>query len=108
MLVRFLGLDDSVGSVEFYVDPTLGSNAREYARLLNDLDQRGLLVWSQAPKVQCYVFVVARKKPSAFGAYLRMIIDCRLANRRFREPPNTVLASPESVARMESSGEDTL
>ena len=37
-----------------------------------------------------------------------MIVDCRPANRRFKEPPSTVLASPESLARMEFGESDTL
>ena len=49
------------------------------------------------------------KKPSAAtGADLRMIIDCRPAHRAFKEAPNTVLASPESLATLEVDESDTL
>ena len=37
-----------------------------------------------------------------------MIVDCRPASRRFKEQPSTVLASPESLARIELGESDTL
>ena len=36
-----------------------------------------------------------------------MIVDSRPANRRCKEPPSTVLASPESLARMELGESNT-
>ena len=38
----------------------------------------------------------------------RMIVDCRLASRRFNEPPNAVLVSPESLSTLAFSESDTL
>ena len=37
-----------------------------------------------------------------------MIVDCRTANRSFKELPSTVLASPESLARIELGESDTV
>ena len=106
-LSEVLEMDDRLGKVLPYMDPKLGGSEQLYARFVNDLDSRGLLCFSQSPKVQCSCFFV-RKKPSASGAFLRMIVDCRPANRVFGEPPNSVLASPESMARMELEESDTL
>ena len=65
------------------------------------------MIWSQSPKVQCSVFFV-RKTASASGADLRMIIDCRPANRRSKDAPNTVLASPESLSQIELDSSDVM
>ena len=100
-------LDDTLGPVEPYMDPVLGSDRRQYIAFLEDLDRRGLLSWTQDPKVLCSLFFV-KKKPSETGADLRRIVDCRPANRRFAEPPNTVLASPESMSSLEVDESDTL
>ena len=51
--------------------------------------------------------ILMRKKPSASGAYLKMVIDCRPANKTFRGPPNIVFSSLESLARMDLNEEDT-
>ena len=33
---------------------------------------------------------------------MRLIIDCRLANRRFRTPPGMMWTNPECLARLEA------
>ena len=48
-------LDDTLGAVEPYMDPVLGSDRRQYIAFLEDLDSRGLLNWSQTLKVFCSV-----------------------------------------------------
>ena len=103
-----MALDDSLGVVTPYMDPVLGGDRQRYIDFLEDLDSRGLLSWSQQPKVLCSVFFVNKKPSAATGADLRMIIDCRPANRAFKEAPNTVLASPESLATLEVDESDTL
>ena len=107
-LSELQNLDDTLGRVEPYMDPVLGSDRRQYLAFLEDLDRRGLLTWSQNPKVLCSVFFVRKKPSSETGADLRMIIDCRPANRRISDPPNTVLASPESLSSLEVDHADTL
>ena len=101
-------LDDTLGKVVPYMDPVLGSDQQRYISFLEDLDSRGLLTWSQAPKVLCSVFFVRKKPSAATGADLRMIVDCRPANRRFKDAPNTVLASPESLAQIELGSKDIM
>ena len=51
-----VALDDSLGVVTPYMDPVLGGDRQMYIVFLEDLDSRGLLSWSQQPKVLCSVF----------------------------------------------------
>ena len=51
-----VALDDSLGVVTPYMDPVLGGDRQMYIDFLEDLDSRGLLSWSQQPKVLCSVF----------------------------------------------------
>ena len=75
-LSEVYNLDDILGAVEPYMDPVLGSERRQYIALLEDLDSRGLLTWSQTPEVLCSVFLFIRKKPSVSTS--RFTDDCRL------------------------------
>ena len=52
-----MALDDSLGVVTPYMDPVLVSDRQCYIVFLEDLDSRGLLSWSQQPKVLCCVFL---------------------------------------------------
>ena len=97
-------MDDSNGNVRPYMDPILQGSEKKYASFINDLDKRGLLRWTQTPRVQVSVFFVRKKSANS----LRMIIDCRPTNRHFADPPSCVLAPPESLARMEVDPEDSL
>ena len=45
-------MDATIGKVVPYQDQKLAGSERLYARFVNVLDCRGLLCWSQAPKVQ--------------------------------------------------------
>ena len=50
-----------------------------------------------------------KENPSALTrADLLMIAGCRPANRGFKDTPNTVLASPESLSTLEVSESDSL
>ena len=50
-LIEVQEMDDTIGKVIPYQDQKLAGSERLYARFFNDLDRRGLLCWSQAPKV---------------------------------------------------------
>ena len=99
-------MDDSIGKVVSYQDQKLAGSERLYAGFVHDLDRRGLLCWSQSHKVQCSCFFV-RNMSSASGAFLRIIVDSRPANRKFKKPLSTVLASPESLARIQLGESNT-
>ena len=67
-------LDDTLGAVEPHMDPVLGSDRRQYIAFLEDLDSRGLLSWSQTPKIVCSVFFCKEATPSVDGS--RCTDDC--------------------------------
>ena len=64
--------DDTLGAVEPYMDPVLGSDRRQYIAFLEDLDCRGLLTWPQMPKVLCSAFLLSgrsrrRRREQIYG-----------------------------------------
>ena len=66
-----------------YVDPALTRNRRKYVKFLNDLEKRGLVKFSVACQEQVGLFFVKKK-----SGQLRMILDARRTNARFRNPPS--------------------
>ena len=60
------------------------------------------------PRCNAPAFSFARSLLLLAFLLLQMIVDCRPANRRFNEPPSTVLASPKSLSRVELGECDTL
>ena len=87
--------------VEPYMDPVLRQSRRKYKELLAELDRRGLIYWSATCRERCAVFFVRKK-----SGKLRLIMDARRANLRFREPPGVSLCSAESLGRMEIDLDD--
>eukprot|EP00959_Pyramimonas_sp_CCMP1952_P357653 7488470-Pyramimonas_sp.AAC.1 len=86
-----------------YINPSFDQKFRtrryEYVRSLKMLHSRGLIRWSTTPKeiaTPCFV----RKKDGR----QRLIIDARRTNQLLRDPPSTLLATPESFARLEVEG----
>ena len=88
-------LDSSV-FVEPYMDPILRGSRRKYKELLSDLDRRGLIYWSATCRERCAIFFVKKKTGK-----LRLIIDARRGNLRFRDPPGVDLCSAECLGRLE-------
>ena len=74
-------LDDDA-FVEPFMDPVLRNSRRKYTELMADLDRRGLIYWSAACSERCAIFFVKKK-----SGKLRLIMDARRANLRFKEPP---------------------
>ena len=88
-------------SPTLYMDPVLKHSPKLYHRFIKDLHSRGLIRYSRTPKGQCTVFFVRKKDTGS----LRMIVDARGVNRECRSPPSVKLASPESLASIESNEE---
>lgn len=86
----------AASTIKPYMDPALQRNKRRYKRFLQDLQGRGLLHFTRQPQEFVGVFFVKKKS----GA-LRLIIDARPANRRFRDPPGVHLCTAEGLARIE-------
>jgi len=84
-----------------YWDPGLAHSRCRYRQLLVELDRRGLLHWTQAPAEEAGIFFVSKKK-----GMLRMIVDCRRANLRFRSPPKVSLCTSETFGRLEIEMDD--
>jgi len=79
-----------------YWDPGLTRSRCRYRQLLVELDRRGLLHWSQQPAEEVGIFFVAKT-----NGKLRMIVDCRRSNLRFRRPPGVSLCTSETFGRIE-------
>ena len=89
----------SAEHVEFpepYMDRRLGNQRKLYEGFVKDLHKRGLITWSRAPKERVAVFFVKKKTGE-----LRMVIDARRSNRRFRPPPGVELCTAEGLGRIE-------
>ena len=97
----FLVATDHEPAPKLHMDPVLDKNATEYREFVMDLYSRGLVHFTQDPKEFCTVFFVRKKNGS-----LRLVVDARRSNRRFRKPPGVAMATPESFARMETTGRD--
>jgi hypothetical protein len=79
-----------------YNDPLLMNDKKVYADFVKDLYKRKLLMFTRRPKERVGVFFVLKKDGS-----LRMIIDARRTNARFRPPPGVSLATPEALSKIE-------
>jgi hypothetical protein len=84
------------GTVEPYIDSTLKSSSHQYLQFINDFKRRCLLRWTRAPKERVGVFFVRKK-----DGKLRLIIDARRTNQRFRTPPGVALSSAEAFSDVE-------
>ena len=95
--LEFLQVEDHGRPIVPYLDQVLQHDSAKYRDFVLDLHHRGLVGWTRQPLERAAVFFVKKKENM-----MRMIIDCRLANRRFRPPPGVVLANPECLARLEA------
>ena len=84
------------GRVVPYTDPVLKRSRRTYVRLLRRLHAAGLVRWSRRCRCEVGVFTVSRK-----DGRLRLILDCRSANRYFLSPPGVSLLTAEGLGRIE-------
>eukprot|EP00959_Pyramimonas_sp_CCMP1952_P322974 6758350-Pyramimonas_sp.AAC.1 len=82
-----------------YFDQKFRTRRCEYVRFLKMLRRRGLIRWSTTPKEIATPFFVRNK-----DGRQRLTIDARRTNQLFRDPPSTLLATPESFARLEVGG----
>ncbi len=61
---------------------------------------RAFLKFIKRAKLVNGVFFVSKKRAKGKPKRLRMIIDCRTANKFFKPPPRTVLGSVEALTRL--------
>jgi len=80
-----------------YSDPALVKHRQKYARFVKDLDGRGMLDFTVQPKEMVGVFFVWKKGREK----IRLILDARRANKRFRRPPHVDLVSGEGLSMVD-------
>lgn len=69
----------------------------EYRKLISKLFQLGMVTFRARVEVVNGVFCVVKE-----GDLLRLIIDCRPSNRRFRPPDSINLPGPDAFAQLQS------
>eukprot|EP00972_Heterocapsa_arctica_P115654 16448981-Heterocapsa_arctica.AAC.1 len=79
---------ESQRSQATYMDVKLRSSPKHYHQFISDLWDAGLLRWSDKVAARVSVFCVAKK-----SGKLRLVVDCRAANRCFRECPHVPMGS---------------
>ena len=70
-----------------YMDGVLKGDPSKYVQFVHRLYQGGMLRFTARPKDMMTPFCVAKK-----NGRLRLVLDCRAINERFREPPPMLLA----------------
>ena len=80
-----------------YWDATLRNNPRAYKDFIKHLYGIGYLDVTRSPKERAGMFFVKKSD----GVRIRLIIDARRGNARFRDPPGISLATSEAFARFE-------
>ena len=71
-----------------YMDQVLQSNPKMYHQFIKDLYQKNMVVFTNFPKDLIAPFLVAKKNEK-----IRLVLDCRGVNRRFRAPPPLALSA---------------
>lgn len=91
-----------------YWDPALKHNPRNYRKFIQKLNSIGYLEFTLSPSDHAGVFFVWKSDHKK----IRMIVDARPANSKFRDPPGVSLSTAETFSKFEvepsSSGEDSL
>ena len=83
--------------IQPYFDARLKYNKKAYYRFVQKLQAVGLLDFTLHPKEVVGVFFVWKSNKQA----IRLIIDARRSNRRFRVPPGVSLCTAEGFSRIE-------
>jgi len=84
-----------------YSDRRLLGNRRRYGEFVRSLRKIGLVHFTLEPKEEVGLFFVWKKGRQA----MRLILDCRRTNRRFRAPPGVDLLTSEGLSRIEVESE---
>ena len=92
-------LDDVEGGPNSYHDPSF-TDPDTWAEFVKELFECGLITFTTCPRVINGVFVVSKTAKAGAKRLLMMILDCRAANRLFRQPPSTLLCGIEAMARL--------
>ena len=80
-----------------YWDPVLAKSQKHYKEFIRKLDSIGMLQYTQKPKNEVGIFFVYKSDRQR----IRLIVDARSANVRFKDPPGVSLCSSEGFSRIE-------
>jgi len=90
--------------VKPYWDPLLVSDRGAYEGLIGDLFESHIVTFTKHCRDRVAIFFVRKKNGS-----LRIIVDARGPNRRFKRPPSGGIAAGESFAQLQlEEGEEVL
>jgi hypothetical protein len=93
---EFLEASGKLPDIKPYFDPKLKYNQKEYRRFIRRLRDIGFLHHELHPRERVGVFFVHESH-----GRIRMIIDARRANRRFKPPPGVQLCAGEGLSSIE-------
>lgn len=85
--------------VKPYMDTILQHDSRKYQEFVHDLYKRGMVHFTDRPKDRITPFFVLR---------LRLVLDCRAVNQRFRDPPALKMAAGSTWSNLELPPGQTL
>ena len=89
-------------TVRPYMDPVLKTDGAAYVQFVQRLFEGGMVSFTEKPRDLITPFFVTKK-----SGKLRLVLDCRGVNQRFREPPSIALAAGSSWSQLEIPlGED--
>ena len=86
---------------EAYWDPKLRHSAKAYRDFIVEPHNRGMIAFTDKPYDSVGIFFVKKK-----DGRLRLVVDARRPNMRFRAPPTSGLASAEAFAHLDTAGEN--
>ena len=82
-------------TVKPYMDEILQHDRQQYGTFIKDLYSKGMLTFTSAPQEIVPPFFVRKK-----NGKLRLILDCRAVNKRFKRPPPLALGAGTSWAQV--------
>jgi hypothetical protein len=100
---EFGALLEGEGRIVPYMDPVLARSPKQYRGFLSLMSASGVLTWTCCPRDRVGVFFVRKKNDS-----LRVILDARSPNRRFKRPPSMAIANGSDFSRIDVSGVEQL
>ena len=100
------GVEATDVKTKVYFDPVLTINQKKYQQLVRMLIERGLVNCVEKAKERVGLFCVRK----ADGLKLRLIVDARRTNERFKVPPGVSLITGEGLSHFEVDAdvEDTI